>query len=268
MTTASPRPLPPSVTRGPRPARRSRAPDELPTPRAALAVCAHPDDESFGLGAALSYLSSQGSAVSVLCFTHGEASRLGTCEAHHLAAVRRAELAEAAEVLGVKAVRLLDYPDGTLLGQARHQLAAEVETVARATQAELLIAFDEGGVTGHPDHIAATGAAMVAAASLKLPVLAWAIESKVADSLNRVFGTCFSGREPAELDIRTNVDRERQWLAIECHRSQAIDNPVLRQRLESQRGCEVFRWLRPPNTSGPSPRQARPNAYRTEKEEP
>ena len=41
-----------------------------------LAVCAHPDDESFGLGALLATLASGGSAVDVLCFTHGEGSTL------------------------------------------------------------------------------------------------------------------------------------------------------------------------------------------------
>ena len=43
----------------------------------ALAVVAHPDDESFGLGAVLSTLSRAGVTVRVLCLTHGEASTLG-----------------------------------------------------------------------------------------------------------------------------------------------------------------------------------------------
>lgn len=42
--------------------------------RRALAVVAHPDDESFGLGAVLGYLVHNGAEVSVLCFTRGEAS--------------------------------------------------------------------------------------------------------------------------------------------------------------------------------------------------
>jgi len=44
----------------------------------ALAVIAHPDDESFGLGAVLAALSGAGAQVRVLCFTRGEASTLGT----------------------------------------------------------------------------------------------------------------------------------------------------------------------------------------------
>ncbi|HLI74718.1 MAG TPA: PIG-L family deacetylase, partial [Acidimicrobiales bacterium] len=43
----------------------------------ALAVVAHPDDESFGLGAVLAALVRSGGDVRVLSFTHGEASTLG-----------------------------------------------------------------------------------------------------------------------------------------------------------------------------------------------
>src|SRR5664280_261786 len=51
--------------------------EQLPTTRSVLAVCAHPDDESFGLGAALATFDESGTSTSVLCFTHGEASTLG-----------------------------------------------------------------------------------------------------------------------------------------------------------------------------------------------
>jgi len=48
----------------------------LPAWRSALAVVAHPDDETFGLGAVIDAMTSAGSAVHVLCFTRGEASTL------------------------------------------------------------------------------------------------------------------------------------------------------------------------------------------------
>ena len=46
--------------------------------RSVLAICAHPDDESFGLGAVLSAFVDAGARVSLLCFTRGEASTLHT----------------------------------------------------------------------------------------------------------------------------------------------------------------------------------------------
>ena len=42
---------------------------ELPY-RSVLAVCAHPDDESFGLGAVLSTFAELGVQTRALCFTH------------------------------------------------------------------------------------------------------------------------------------------------------------------------------------------------------
>ncbi|HET6949116.1 MAG TPA: PIG-L family deacetylase, partial [Acidimicrobiales bacterium] len=87
--------------------------EALPAFPSVLVVCAHPDDESFGLGAVLSTLAAAGTRTSALCFTHGEASTLHGV-AGDLADVRAGELAAAGAVLGVTEVELLDYPDGHL----------------------------------------------------------------------------------------------------------------------------------------------------------
>jgi LmbE family N-acetylglucosaminyl deacetylase len=50
--------------------------DVLPAWRSVLAVVAHPEDESFGLGAIVDVFTRSGSGVEVLCLTHGEASTL------------------------------------------------------------------------------------------------------------------------------------------------------------------------------------------------
>ena len=137
---------------------------ELPgaIPTGALAVVAHPDDESFGLGAVLSALSGAGVTTRVLCFTHGEASTLGATV--DLAHVRASELRAAAAVLGVSDAELLDYPDGGLANVSCGVLDREVEE--RLGGADLLVVFEPGGVTGHPDHQAATAAATRVAAAV------------------------------------------------------------------------------------------------------
>ena len=212
----------------------------LPEVHDVLAVCAHPDDESFGLGALLAGFSERGSTVRVLCFTHGEASTLGLT-GRPLGEVRAQELRAAADVLGVTEVELLSYPDGRLselpLQEAEHIVARSLRG------ADLVLVFDEGGITGHPDHCRATEAALGAAAKAHVPVLAWALPEKVAGELNREFGTCFVGRADAEIDLSVKVDRERQHAAVACHVSQARDNPVLRRRLELLGPNEQLRWL-------------------------
>lgn len=82
----------------------------LPVVRHALVVVAHPDDESFGLGGVLDLLARRGAEVSVLCFTHGEASTLHGGRAGDLFQVRQAELAAAADALGVGHTRLALSP--------------------------------------------------------------------------------------------------------------------------------------------------------------
>ena len=56
---------------------RDEGSQDLPAVASVLAVCAHLDDESFGLGAVLSAFADRGVRTSVLCLTHGEASTLG-----------------------------------------------------------------------------------------------------------------------------------------------------------------------------------------------
>jgi LmbE family N-acetylglucosaminyl deacetylase len=214
----------------------------LPEASSVLAVCAHPDDESFGLGAALAAFAGRGTPTAVLCLTHGAASSLGTSHGD-LHQIRAAELAAAAAELGVGDIELLDYPDGALAQQLAELLSEHVRQAARRTRAGLLLVFDEGGVTGHPDHQQATRAARLLARRARLPVLAWTVEQRVAATMNAEFGTSFVGRPADQIDCSVEVDRRRQLAAITCHASQARDNPVLRRRLELQGNREVFRWL-------------------------
>jgi LmbE family N-acetylglucosaminyl deacetylase len=125
--------------------------------------------------------------------------------------MREAELAAAAAVLGVRHTQLLSYPDGALAGVALRELVADVQTAVTNDRPSHLAVFDEGGVTGHPDHVRATEAA--ARAAEDLPVLAWTIPDTVAEALNTEFGTTFRGRPATEIDWTLTVDRTRQWRA-------------------------------------------------------
>ena len=210
-----------------------------------LAVVAHPDDESFGLGAVIVAFSRHGSDTALLCFTHGEASSLHGVDGD-LHGVRQRELNRAAATLGVSDVRLLDYPDGKLDVMSLGALRTDVDAMIERCRPDTLLVFDEGGITGHPDHTRATEAA-IACAGRDLPVVAWAIPQEVAAALNLEFGTAFCGRPPNELDFRLPVDRATHRRAIACHASQASDNPVLLRRLELLGDTE---WLRILNRHG------------------
>ncbi len=210
--------------------------------RSVLAVCAHPDDESFGLGALLSTFAGLGIETQGLCFTHGEASTLGATRID-LTVVRAAELTAAAAVLGVRSLRLLSYPDGSLSEAPLEELCGEVEASAAPARIDCLLVFDVGGITGHPDHQCATEAALAAGDRLGVPVLAWCLPASIVATLNDEFGTAFIGREPSEIHLEIKVDRTLQHEAISCHASQSTHNPVLWRRLELQGTSEFLRWL-------------------------
>ncbi len=204
-----------------------------------LVVVAHPDDETFGLGGVVARFTDAGTDVSILCLTHGEASTLGEGE---LRRIRSEELRMAATDLGADSVDILDLPDGNLSTVPLERIAQLVE--ARLDRTDGLLVFGPGGVTGHPDHIRATQAALIAAGRTGAAVLGWVIPHHVASALNDELGTTFQGVTHA--DVVVEVDRERHIRACRRHASQL--NPVLWRRLELLGDEEWLVWLRPPGT--------------------
>ena len=213
----------------------------LGSPARVIAIVAHPDDESFGLGGLLAALVDAGASVGVVCFTKGEASTLGVTT--DLGAIRDRELRAAASVLGVDKVTLFDHPDGRLADVATEVLLAEVADVV--VDVELVVAFEPGGVTGHPDHRAATAVARRVAADRGVPLVEWGVSSEVAAALRAELGAPFVAVDAGDGEVvDVEVDRGRQLAAISCHVSQATDNAVLKRRLELQGSCEHVAYLR------------------------
>ena len=142
-----------------------------------LAVLAHPDDESFGLGGTLALYSSKGYDVYYVCATRGEA---GTVDEEHLkgfkdtAEMRTAELRKAAQALGLKEVFFLGYRDSGMPGTDPNQhpdaqINAPIDEVAgrvvkyiRDLKPQVVLTFDPIGGYKHPDHIHIHKATVVA----------------------------------------------------------------------------------------------------------
>jgi LmbE family N-acetylglucosaminyl deacetylase len=133
-----------------------------------LAVLAHPDDESFGLGGTLALYARQGHAVYYVCATRGEA---GSADEQHLngykdtAEMRTDELMRAAKILGLKGVYFLGYRDSGMPGmdanlhpdaQINHsidEVAGRVVKYIRELRPDIVLTFDPIGGYRHPDHI-------------------------------------------------------------------------------------------------------------------
>lgn len=133
-----------------------------------LAVLAHPDDESFGLGGTLALYASKGYDVYYVCATRGEAGDVDPKFMEgfkDIAEMRTAELVKAAKALGLKEVFFLGYRDSGMPGMEANQhidaqINAPIEEVAgrvvkyiRTLKPDIVLTFDPIGGYKHPDHI-------------------------------------------------------------------------------------------------------------------
>ena len=133
---------------------------------------AHPDDESFGLGAAVPKWIDDGVEVYLICATNGE---VGTVPDNlrgkyaSVAELRLSELDCARKHLKFKEVFLLGYRDSGMPNSetARHpdslayswqhqpeRVTADVIDVMRRVKPQVVVTFNRYGGYGHPDHIA------------------------------------------------------------------------------------------------------------------
>jgi LmbE family N-acetylglucosaminyl deacetylase len=117
-----------------------------------LGIFAHPDDESLACGALFVALADRGARTAVLCLTHGEAGPGG--DGRPLAEVRSEELRQAALVLGVSELTLLEHGDGMLPFIEPGVLERDIAAVVRRVEPDVVITFDLDGLYWHPDHVA------------------------------------------------------------------------------------------------------------------
>ncbi len=132
-----------------------------------LAVLAHPDDESFGMGGTLALYAARGVDVHLVCATRGEVGEVDDLKGYaSIAELREAELRCAAGILGLKGVHFLDYRDSGMEGspdnkhpqalaaQPLDEVAAKIVRYIRQLQPQVVLTFDPIGGYRHPDHIA------------------------------------------------------------------------------------------------------------------
>jgi LmbE family N-acetylglucosaminyl deacetylase len=121
-----------------------------------MCVVAHPDDECFGFGGALSLAADRGIETSVLCLTNGQAAsnRGDAASSEALGRMRREEFHASCEVLGVTRHELLDYQDARLEFVDFSVAAGRLVERMRRFQPDVVITFGgDGGLNTHADHM-------------------------------------------------------------------------------------------------------------------
>jgi LmbE family N-acetylglucosaminyl deacetylase len=134
-----------------------------------MAIFAHPDDETFGVGGTMAHYADRGIPITMVCATRGEVGEIapGTgATPETLGAFREQELRDAMAILGVADVRFLEFRDSGMQGtpenddpRCLHRAApdAVVEPLVRMIRErrpDIVVTWDESGGYGHPDHVA------------------------------------------------------------------------------------------------------------------
>jgi len=222
-----------------------------------MAVLAHPDDESLGVGGTLAKYASEGVEVFLVTATRGDRGRFrgirpgdpGHPGPSALAKIREKELRAAATELGVREVYVLDYQDQHLDRANPRKVMVENARHIRRVKPDVIVTFAPDGAYGHPDHVAIsqfTTSAVVAAANSafsfdgsqplqphavsKLYYIAWpesawkAYQAAFKKLVSTVDGVERQAVPWPDWAITTEIDTRSfsstVWRAISCHESQ------------------------------------------------
>jgi LmbE family N-acetylglucosaminyl deacetylase len=216
-----------------------------------LAVFAHPDDESMGMGGTLAKYSAEGVETHLVCASRGEKGWFGPEEQdpgpERLGQIRTKEVENAVKELGVKGLSFLGYIDGDVDKANPTEIIGKIVAHIRRIQPQAIVTFPPDGNYGHPDHIAIgqfTNAAIVCAADASykdpqnLPAHRVSKLYYMVDSENFVnLIAPFMGDMTFPVDdqirgevawkewmVTTRIDMSEHchtaWRAIHCHTSQ------------------------------------------------
>ena len=209
-----------------------------------LVIFPHPDDEAFGVSGTIASYTKSGIPVTYACLTLGEMGRnLGNppfATRESLPKIRKRELLDAAEIMGIQDLRMMGLRDKTVEFENEEWLAGKVTDLINELQPSLIITFYPG-FSVHPDH-EACGRAVVRAVS------------KISPSTRpKLHCVAFSNNHQDVLgqpDIVNNIQEviDIKLKAIAAHRSQTeamiADWPTLlaqkNKELENQLFFERF----------------------------
>lgn len=112
-----------------------------------LVICAHPDDETLGLGGTLCLHTQKGDNVHVVIFADGQYGRDPSAKGIK---IRREQAKKACSNLGIKDVMFLNYPDQKLENIELIELASKIEVLIKKLKPNIVYTHFWGDV--NQDH--------------------------------------------------------------------------------------------------------------------
>ncbi len=209
------------------------------TPKRAMSIHAHPDDQEFTVAGTLAKWAKAGCEVISVIITSGDSgSNDPTKGAEYkpiLAMLREEEQTAANDVLGVKETLYLRHPDGEL--EPTMALRKELTRIIRKYKPDVVVIGDPQGVfygngyINHPDHRAAAQAALYAVFPSAETRLIFTDLLEAGYEPHKVKRVYVHGAEKPDtwVDISETIDIKIK--ALKKHASQLSDrNPEERMR--------------------------------------
>jgi len=186
-----------------------------------MVIVAHPDDAEFTSAGTVALWASDGCRITYVVCTDGSAgSHEPGMTQGKLAEIRQTEQRAACRVLGVESVVFLGYPDGQL--EPNLELRRDLVRAIRRHKPEVVITgdptvlFHSGEYINHPDHRAASLAAIDAVAPAAAMPLLW----PEAGAPHRVRRVLVQGSAEADVWVDIDATIEQKIEALRQHASQ------------------------------------------------
>ncbi|MBT2646414.1 MULTISPECIES: bacillithiol biosynthesis deacetylase BshB2 [Bacillaceae] len=208
--------------------------------RHVLVIFPHPDDEAFSVSGTLALHREAGTPVTYLCLTLGEMGRnLGNppfATRESLPKIRKKELIDAANAIGIQDLRMLGLRDKTIEFEDDEKLTSLFTDAINELNPSLIITFYPG-YSVHPDH-EATARAVVRAVER--------MEEKERPKLHCVAFSNNCIDELGQPDIIHDISavEEKKVATFTAHRSQTQAMVIdWKEKFENQ-DADFLDWIR------------------------
>lgn len=181
-----------------------------------LVIFPHPDDEAFGVSGTIATHIENGTPVTYICMTLGEMGRnLGNppfATRESLPGIRKKELREAADAMGIQDLRMWGLRDKTVEFEDDDKLTDRITAAIKELEPSLIITFYPG-YSVHPDHEACARAVIRAVRKM---------DPDARPKLHCVAFANNSIEDLGEPDIIHDITpvEEKKIAALKAHRSQ------------------------------------------------
>ena len=191
-----------------------------------LVISPHPDDAEFGAAGTISKFSGEGKKiVYVICTSGDKGTDNINITPEELSRIREKEQIEAAEVLGVKEVIFLRYPDQEL--EDTSEFREKIVRLIRTYRPEIIITSDPyRKYIWHRDHRITGRVVLDAVFPYSRDI--WSYPDLYREGLlpHKVKEAWTWASEPEDINLRIDITEtfETKLKALKCHKSQIKEN--------------------------------------------